>query len=89
VLGPARLRCWPITSLNERLDNRDAVVTATPDRMVAEQGSVRCEGAMVEPSSETKAMNVRVLHEGMEYRLADSKLRGQKERALPRPDRPK
>ena len=92
LLGPARLRCWPIRGLEEGLDDRDAVVTATPDRVVAEQGSVRCEGAMVEPSSETKAtkaMNVRLLHQGVEYRLADGKLQGQKERTLPRPDRPK
>jgi RNA polymerase sigma factor (sigma-70 family) len=89
VLGPARLRCTPGSGLNERLDNRDAVVTATPDRVVAEQGSVGCEGAAVEPSSETRNVNVRELHGGVEYRLADGKLRGQKERTLPRPDRPK
>jgi hypothetical protein len=89
LLGPVRLYCSPIRPLDQRLDNRDAVVTATPDRVVAEQGSVRCEGAAVEPSSETKAVEVRLLHEGVEYRLADGKLRGQKERTLPRPDRPK
>jgi hypothetical protein len=95
VLGPARLRCSPITSISqiraadEPRDNRVGVVTATPDRVVAEQGNVRCEGATVEPSSETKAVNLRVLQEGVEYRLADGKLRGQKERTLPRPDRPR
>jgi RNA polymerase sigma factor (sigma-70 family) len=95
VLGPARLRCSPITSISpiraadEPRDNRVGVVTATLDRVVAEQGNVRCEGATVEPSSQTKAVNVRVLHEGVEYRLADGKLRGQKERTLPKPDRPK
>ncbi len=95
VLGSARLRCSPITSTspiraaNEPRDNRLGIVTATPDRVVAEQGNVRCEGATVEPSSQTWAVNVRVLHEGVEYRLADGKLRGQKERTLPRPDRPK
>jgi hypothetical protein len=94
VLGPARLRCSPITSLspiraaNEPRDNRLGVVTASPDRVVAEQGNVRCEWAAVEPSFETRAVNVHVLHEGVEYRLADGKLREQKERTLPRPGRP-
>jgi hypothetical protein len=74
--------------LDDRWDDREAVITATPDRVVAEQGSVRCEGAAVEPSFETRAVEVRLLHEGVEYRLADGKLRGQKERTLPRPDRP-
>jgi ribosomal 50S subunit-recycling heat shock protein len=75
--------------LDGREDNRDAVVAASPDRVVAEQGSVWCEGATVEPSYEIKAVRIRVLHEGMEYRLADGKLQGQKERTLPRPDPPK
>src|SRR5207302_3154317 len=48
VLGPARLQCSPIRVLDELEENRNAVVTATPDRVVAEQGSVRCEGATVE-----------------------------------------
>jgi RNA polymerase sigma factor (sigma-70 family) len=85
VLGPARLRCW---AMDERLNKWDAVVTAAPDRVVAEQGSVGCEGATVEPSSKTANSNVCVLHEGVEYRLADGKLQGQKERTLPMPDRP-
>jgi hypothetical protein len=89
VLGPARLRRSPFSGLDEREDNRDAVVTATPDRVVAEQGSVWCEGATVEPSYEIKVVKIRVLHEGLEYRLADGKLQGQKERALPRPERPR
>jgi hypothetical protein len=85
VLGPARLRCEPIRGP----DDRGAVVTATPDRVVAEQGGVWCEGATVEPSSEANPAYFRVLHQGVEYRLADGKLQGQKERALPRPDLPK
>jgi hypothetical protein len=90
VLGPARLRCATGIGWDERrLDNRDAVVTATPDRVVVEQGSVGCEGVAAEPSSETRALYIRMLHGGVEYRLADGKLRGQKERTLPRPDRPK
>ena len=95
VLGPARLRCSPITSsspiraANEPRDNRVGVVTASPDRVVAEQGNVRCDGATVEPSSQGNPLNLRVLHQGVEYRLADGKLQGQKERTLPRPDRPK
>jgi hypothetical protein len=89
VLGPARLRCASGSLWDERLDNRDAVVTAAPDRVVAEQGSVGCEGVAVEPSYETRAVYVRALHGGVEYRLADGELRGQKERTLPRPDRPK
>jgi RNA polymerase sigma factor (sigma-70 family) len=89
VLGPARLCCSPIGGLDERLAKRGAVVTATPDRVVVEQGSVGCEGAAVEPSSQTRVVNARMLHEGVEYRLADGKLRGQKERTLPRPDRPR
>jgi hypothetical protein len=89
VLGPARLRWWAITGLDDRQDNRVAVVTATPDRVVVEQGSVGCEGAKVEPSSKTTNTKVYLLHEGMEYRLADGKLQGQTERTLPRPDRPK
>jgi hypothetical protein len=89
MIGPARLRCSPIRGLDERRGNRDAVVTATPDRVVAEQGSVGCEGATVEPSSDSTAVNVRVLHEGVEYRLAAGTLQGQRERTLPRSDRPK
>jgi hypothetical protein len=85
VLGPARLRCAPIFGP----DNRGAVVTATPDRVVAEQGGVWCEGATVEPSSEANPRYFRVLHQGVEYRLADGKLRGQKERTLPVPERPR
>jgi hypothetical protein len=75
--------------LDDRQDNRVAVVTATPDRVVVEQGSVGCEGAKVEPSSKTTNTNIHLLPEGMEYRLADGKLQGQKERALPRPERPR
>jgi RNA polymerase sigma factor (sigma-70 family) len=85
VLGPARLRWLYVRGM----DNRGAVVTATPDRVVVEQGSVGCEGATAEPSSQSTALNVRMLHEGVEYRLADGKLQGQKERALPRPKRPR
>jgi RNA polymerase sigma factor (sigma-70 family) len=85
VLGPARLRCAPI----QGPDDRGAVVTATPDRVVAEQGGVWCMGATVEPSSKANPAYFRVLHPGVEYRLADGKLQGQKERTLPRSDRPK
>jgi RNA polymerase sigma factor (sigma-70 family) len=87
VLGPARLRCTPVW--DERLNQRDAVVTATPDQVVVEHGNVGCEGAAVEPSCEATVTYIRVLHEGVEYRLTDGKLRGQKERTLPRPERPK
>lgn len=82
VLGPARLYC-------SRQDNGGAVVTATPDRVVVEQGGVWCLGAAVEPSSEGNPHYFRVLHPGVEYRLADGKLLGQKERTLPKPDRPR
>jgi hypothetical protein len=85
VLGPARLRCAPTRGP----DNRGAVVTATPDRVVADQGGVWCEGATVDPSSEANPVYFRVLHPGVEYRLAEGKLQGQKERALPRPERPR
>ena len=85
VLGPARLRSAPV----QGPENRCAVVTATPDRVVAEQGGVWCEGATVEPSSEANPAYFRVLQQGVEYRLANGKLQGQKERTLPRPDRPK
>jgi hypothetical protein len=85
VFGPARLRCWNMAES----DNRGAVVTATPNRVVAEEGGVGCIGATVEPSSETNNVRVRMLRQGMEYRLADGKLQGQKERALPRPERPR
>jgi hypothetical protein len=77
----------PFRGLDGHLDQRDAVVTASPDRVVAEQGSVRCEGATAEPNFTTRADNGRLLHEGVEYRLTDGKLRGQKERTLPRPHR--
>jgi RNA polymerase sigma factor (sigma-70 family) len=87
VLGPARLRCAPVW--DERLNQRDAVVTATPDRVVVEHGNVGCEGAAVEPSSEARVAYIRVLHEGVEYRLTDGKLWGQKERTLPGPNRPR
>ncbi len=83
VLGPARLRCAPGP------DDRGAVVTATPDRVVVEQGGLWCQGAPVEPSSEANPAYFRVLHTGVEYRLADGKLRGQKERRLPGPERPR
>jgi RNA polymerase sigma factor (sigma-70 family) len=89
VLGPARLRSAPGGDADEWLKRRDAVVTATPDRAVVEEGTVGCEGAAVEPSSETSAHYIRALHQGVEYLLVDGKLRGQKERTLPRPDRPK
>jgi RNA polymerase sigma factor (sigma-70 family) len=89
LLGPVRLYGHPIRPLDDHRDDREVVITATPDRVVAEQGSVRCEGAAAEPSTATRAVEVRLLHEGVEYRLADGKLRGQKERTLPRPDRPK
>jgi hypothetical protein len=85
VLGPARLGCAPI----QGPDNRGAVVTATPDRVVAEQGGVWCQGAPVEPSSEANPAYFRMLHRGVEYRLTDGKLQGQKERTLPRPERPR
>jgi RNA polymerase sigma factor (sigma-70 family) len=87
VLGPARLHCEPI----READNRGAVVTATPDRVVAEQGGVGvwCQGATVDPSSEANPAYFRVLHQGVEYRLADGKLQGKKERTLPGPDRPR
>jgi RNA polymerase sigma factor (sigma-70 family) len=87
VLGPARLRCEPM----RETDNRGAVVTATPDRVVAEQGGVGvwCQGATVDPSSEANPVYFRVLHQGVEYRLADGKLQGKKERTLPGPDRPR
>ena len=51
VLGPARSSA-AASELRTSPDNRGAVVTATPDRVVAEQGGVWCEGATVEPSSE-------------------------------------
>jgi hypothetical protein len=89
LLGPVRLYGHPIRPEDDRRDDRDVVITATPDRVVAEQGSVRCEGVAAEPSTATRAVEVRLLHEGVEYRLADAKLQGQKERTLPRPDRPK
>jgi hypothetical protein len=90
VLGPARLRCATGMAGDKRsLDDRDAVVTATPDRVVVEQGSVGCQGVAAEPSSQTLAFYIRMLHGGVEYRLADGKLQGQKERILPRPDRPR
>jgi hypothetical protein len=85
ALGPARLRCAPIFGP----DNRGAVVTATPDRVVAEQGGLWCAGATVEPSSEANPAYFRVLHQGVEYRLTDGKFQGQKERALPGPERPR
>jgi RNA polymerase sigma factor (sigma-70 family) len=81
VLGSARLRWWHVMGM----DNRGAVVIATPDRVVVEQGSVGCQGATAEPSSQTNAPQFRLLHEGVEYRLVDGKLQGQKERTLPRP----
>jgi RNA polymerase sigma factor (sigma-70 family) len=87
-LGPARLSS-SLPTFGDRRDNRDAVVTATPDRLVVEQGSVGCMGASVEPSFETPAVNVRELQVGVEYRLVDGKLKGEKERTLPKPDRPK
>jgi RNA polymerase sigma factor (sigma-70 family) len=89
VLGPARLCCSPFRGSDGHPDHRDAVVTATPDRVVAEQGNVQCEGATAEPSFKSRVVYARVLHERVEYRLADGKLRGQKERTLPGPDRPK
>jgi RNA polymerase sigma factor (sigma-70 family) len=85
VLGPARCRWWYISGL----DNRGAVVTATPDRVVVEQGGVGCEGATAEPSSQTNALQFRLLREGVEYRLEEGKLQGQKERTLPRPEHPR
>jgi RNA polymerase sigma factor (sigma-70 family) len=84
ALGPARLRSAPVRGP----DSRGAVVTATADRVVAEQGGVWCEGATAEPSSEANPAYFRVLHQGVEYRLADGKLLGQKERTLLRLDRP-
>jgi hypothetical protein len=82
VLGPARLASGPGL-------NRDVVVTATPDRVVVEQGTVEYEGVTAEPSSEAEPFSLsgRLLDKGVEYRLADGKLQGQKERFLPRPDR--
>ena len=56
--------------------------------VIAEQGGVWCEGATAEPSSEANPAYFRVLHQGVEYRLADGKLLGQKERTLLRLDRP-
>jgi RNA polymerase sigma factor (sigma-70 family) len=82
AVGPARIRSWYVRGL----ENRVAVVTSTPDRVVVEQGGVACEGATAEPSSVTEAYYLRLLHKGVEYRLADGKLEGQKERTLPRPD---
>jgi RNA polymerase sigma factor (sigma-70 family) len=84
ALGPARLRSAPVRGP----DSRGAVVTATTRSAVAEQGGVWCEGATAEPSSEANPAYFRVLHQGVEYRLADRKLLGQKERTLLRLDRP-
>jgi RNA polymerase sigma factor (sigma-70 family) len=84
VLGPARLASGP-------RPNRGAALTATPERVVVEQGAVEFKGVTAEPSSRIHAFSLsgHLLRAGVEYRLAGSKLEGQKERTLPKPDRPK
>jgi hypothetical protein len=83
VLGPARL------ASGAGPPERRAVVTAAPDRVVVERGMVEYEGVAAKPSSEVQpySLSGHLLQEGLEYRLADAKLEGQKERSLPGPDR--
>ncbi len=84
VLGPVRLACaWHVGGR--------ALVTATPDRVVVEQGGVEYAGVSAEPSSRigSYVLSGHLLHEGVEYRLASGQLRGQPERTLPAGARPR
>jgi hypothetical protein len=80
VLGPAHLASGPIAPTD-----RSAVITATPERVVVERGPVVVDGVAAEPSTKdpTISFSGRLLHEGVEYRLIDAKLVGQRERSLP------